>query len=227
MMNMEDMKRIMGMMALQTSRIIFVIFFIFLIGCSTASPQKQNASVSSYNDFNSNIRMFNETFEMKYLIDANKYASTHTEKALLESKLVSFLGANKVFNIQVRDDYGKLISKTDKAFFANSKSVVNRSKLHVSISPAKNLPFTLKYNSYRVEVIIRSHRKYFDTSVYNKTIVEDSTKIILAKNNNWTKKYTVIVDIITNSTSSNLLRGKTTTKLLESPQYSAKAYLKK
>lgn len=216
-------------------KFLYFIFFAFLIiGCSSGSKvtmKDKVQDVSPYKTFSENINAFNETYDMKYLVSANKFASTDSEKALLESKLVSYLGAQKVFDIRVEETGNALGTATGKGLLGSSKSTVNNLRLNVSVAPSSNLPFPLKYNTYVTEIVVKTHRKYQIKSskkdyIKNVTSGEDVSTIVLSKNNNWSKQYKVNTKITTNSESSVILLGRTKSTLLES-QYSAKIYLKR
>lgn len=139
-------------------------------GCATGGSTGSISSASAGNvkDFNSAIHAYNLKKDMAYLKSASKYAVTDSEKAILERKLVDYLGADKVFDVQITNSLGTLKGYSYAGMFSGGKGSKQNIKLFVKVTPRENLPFILKYNTYKLFLGIKEDALYGVKSDFSK-----------------------------------------------------------
>jgi len=185
-------------------KIITILLITFLlIGCASSgqSMQKSSKSIKNVTNFNSAISAYATTKDMQYLKAADKYATTEKEKAILERKMVDYLGVDKVFDMQITHKLSNFKGKTSSGFLGQSRNSSKNNILNIHISVNKNLPFTLKYNSYKLGIYLEqkaqykrsylSYHRYRNGSSPEITIQNDNEiiyrnrNITLSSQNNW------------------------------------------
>jgi len=142
---------------------ILGLMSILLIGCASGANTNMHTTsshVGSVTNFASAIRAYDASQKIEYLKEADKYAVSENEKAILESRMVDYLGADKVFDVKITNSLGAQKGFSSSGFFQGDKGSNQNIKLLVNITPKKNLPFTLKYNKYRVFLGVKQTALY-------------------------------------------------------------------
>jgi hypothetical protein len=215
---------------------------LFLQGCASGNNTNMSVSetsVKSVVDFSSAIRAYDATKKLDYLKKADTYASSESEKAILERKMVDYLGADKVFDVKISHKLSKLKGGSSSGFFGSSHNSKKNNLLNISISVNKNLPFTLKYNSYKLGIYLQrssqykysylSYHAYKNNSAPQITIknenetIYSNRNILLTPKNNWSFHKEHIHDKVVLYAESSALA--TTEKTLIKLDYKAKLAL--
>ena len=77
---------------------------LYLQGCASnagTGHMTSTSSAGSVKDFQSAIRAYDAKKDIAYLEVADKYAVTESEKAILERKMVDYMGIYNVFDVQI------------------------------------------------------------------------------------------------------------------------------
>lgn len=148
---------------------IYILGFIsvILIGCASSTNANMHAtsqSVGLVADFASAIRAYDQSKKIDYLKEADKYATTEQEKAILERKMVEYLGADKVFDVKVSTNYGAQRGIAHTGMLSGNKYAKQKIKIAISVSPKEGIPFTLKYNTYKVFLGLKRKSEYTETT---------------------------------------------------------------
>jgi len=146
------------------------ILSLLIAGCATggSTGSLSSASVGNVKDFNSAIHAYDIKKDMAYLKSASNYATTDSEKAILERKLVDYLGADKVFDVKITNSLGELKGYSYAGMFSGGKGSNQNIKLFVKVTPRENLPFTLKYNTYKLFLGIKEDTLYAKKTDFSK-----------------------------------------------------------
>ncbi len=134
--------------------LIGLLSVILFIGC--ASSNGSNVPAKNVTGFTAAINAYDATKKIEYLKQASNYATSKNEKAILERKMVDYLGVDKVFDVKITTrKLGKLLAVTKKGTIDASKGTKQKIDIDIKITPRKNLPFTLKYNSYKISLLVK------------------------------------------------------------------------
>lgn len=190
-------------------------------GCATGGSTGSISSASAGNvkDFNSAIHAYDLKKDMAYLKSASKYAATDSEKAILERKLVDYLGADKVFEVQITNSLGTQKGYSYAGLITGGKGSKQNVKIFIKVTPRQNLPFTLKYNSYKISFVLKRETEYRTHGDFKKASVKKLANIIekrdftLSPANQWKYNSQIKDKVVIYAKSAGFLHSGSQAKL--------------